>query len=62
MDRPRDPRRRADGIKPTGRTATVTGITIQRVGDNGQIVEGWTSWDTLGLLQQLGLAPAPASQ
>jgi steroid delta-isomerase-like uncharacterized protein len=45
------------GIGATGRTATVTGITIQRVGAGGQIVEGWTSWDALGLLQQLGAVP-----
>jgi steroid delta-isomerase-like uncharacterized protein len=50
------------GAGPTGRTATVTGITIQRVGANGQIVEGWTSWDTLGLLQQLGLVSEPAER
>ena len=49
------------GIEPTGRMATVTGITIQRFGANGQIVEGWTSWDMLGLLQQLGLAPSQSN-
>lgn len=50
------------GIDPTGRAASVTGITIQRIGDVGQIVEGWTNWDTLGLLQQLSAVPEPASQ
>ena len=44
------------GLDPTGRTATVTGITIQRIQDGRQIVEGWTSWDMLGLLHQLGAA------
>ena len=48
------------GIDPTGRTATVTGITIQRFGAGGRIVEGWTNWDMLGMLQQLGIAPQPA--
>jgi steroid delta-isomerase-like uncharacterized protein len=48
------------GSGPTGRTGTVTGITIQRIADGGQIAEGWTNWDTLGLLHQLGLAPQPA--
>jgi steroid delta-isomerase-like uncharacterized protein len=47
------------GLQPTGRSATVTGITMQRIGDSGQIVEGWTSWDMLGMLQQLGAAPPP---
>lgn len=46
------------GIAPTGRTAAVTGITIQRILD-GKVVEGWTNWDLMGLLQQLGVAPAP---
>jgi steroid delta-isomerase-like uncharacterized protein len=48
------------GLDPTGRTATVTGITIQRIKDGRQIVEGWTSWDMLGLLHQLGAAPQAA--
>jgi predicted ester cyclase len=48
------------GIDPTRRTAVVTGITVQRIGDGGQIVEGWTNWDMLGMLQQLGIAPQPA--
>lgn len=47
------------GIAPTGRTAAVTGITIQRLKD-GRVVEGWTSWDLMGLLQQLGAAPTPS--
>ena len=50
------------GIEPTGRAATVTGITIQRFDEHGQIVEGWTNWDMLGLLQQLGVAPQPAAR
>jgi steroid delta-isomerase-like uncharacterized protein len=49
------------GIAPTGRTATVTGITIQRFQD-GKVVEGWTNWDMLGLLQQLGVAPGPPQE
>jgi predicted ester cyclase len=50
------------GLDPTGRAATVTGITIQRIGDAGQIVEGWTNWDMLGMLQQLGAVPQPAER
>lgn len=44
------------GVDPTGRKATITGITIQRFGD-GRVLEGWTNWDTLGLLTQLGAVP-----
>lgn len=48
------------GIAPTGKQATVTGITIDRIA-NGRIVESRTNWDTLGLLQQLGAVPALAT-
>lgn len=50
------------GMEATGRTAVVTGITIQRFGATGLIVEGWTNWDMLGLLQQLGIVPQPAER
>lgn len=48
------------GITATGKQATVTGITIDRIRD-GRFVESWTNWDTLGLLQQLGAVPALAT-
>ena len=44
------------GIPPTNKRVTVTGITISHIA-NGQIVESWSSWDTLGMMQQLGLIP-----
>jgi steroid delta-isomerase-like uncharacterized protein len=47
------------GMMATGRTATISGICIARV-QNGQIVEGWNSFDFLSLYQQLGLLPAMA--
>lgn len=50
------------GIEPTGRTATVTGITIQRFGADGRIVEAWTNWDLLGMLHQLGVIPQQAAR
>jgi steroid delta-isomerase-like uncharacterized protein len=50
------------GIEPTGRTASVAGITVQRFGADGRIIEGWTNWDLLGLLQQLGVTPQPAAR
>ena len=48
------------GMPATGKQATVTGITIDRIVD-GRFVESWTNWDTLGLMQQLGVAPAFAT-
>ena len=50
------------GVEATGRAATVTGITIQRFGANGRIVEGWTNWDMLGMVLQLGIVPQPAER
>jgi steroid delta-isomerase-like uncharacterized protein len=46
------------GLEPTGQQATVTGITIDLFDDGGMIIESWTNWDALGLLQQLGAVPA----
>ena len=43
------------GIPPTEKSATITGMTLTRVA-NGKIVEAWTCWDALGMLEQLGLA------
>jgi steroid delta-isomerase-like uncharacterized protein len=48
------------GMAATGKQATVTGITIDRI-VNGRIVESWTNWDTLGMMQQLGAVPALAT-
>jgi len=44
------------GIPPTGKGAMTTGISITRV-VSGKFVEGWTIYDVLGLLQQLGVVP-----
>ena len=46
------------GIPPTGRQVTLTGISIWRV-EGGKIVESWHELDTLGLMQQLGVIPVP---
>ena len=43
------------GIAPTGNPIEVTGIDIIRIVD-GKVVEGWTNWDTIGLLKQVGAA------
>jgi steroid delta-isomerase-like uncharacterized protein len=46
------------GAAPTGKSTTVTGIAIARLRD-GKSAELWTITDALGLVQQLGLIPAP---
>lgn len=43
-------------LAPTGKPVTVTGIGISRVA-GGKIVEEWTNYDALGMLQQLGAVP-----
>jgi steroid delta-isomerase-like uncharacterized protein len=48
------------GEVPTGQHVVVPGINIFRIA-NGKIVERWGRLDDLGFLQQLGLAPAPAT-
>ena len=46
------------GMPATGKSAAWTEVHIVRIKD-GKIVEHWASVDQLGMLQQLGLAPAP---
>ncbi len=45
------------GVPPTGKESRISGITIDRI-SGGKIVESWDNWDTLGLMQQLGVVPA----
>jgi len=45
------------GTPPTGKQSTVTGMSIGR-SEGGKIVEAWTEFDTLGMLQQLGVIPS----
>ena len=40
----------------TGNRIEITGITIDRFADS-RIVEEWTNYDALGLVQQIGLIP-----
>jgi hypothetical protein len=48
----------AMGIPATGKRITMTGITIARVAA-GKITELWIESDQMGLMQQLGVVPAP---
>ena len=45
------------GIPPTGKFVEVQGIWIHRIANN-KIVASYNVWDTLGMLQQLGVVPA----
>jgi steroid delta-isomerase-like uncharacterized protein len=47
------------GIAATGKDVTVSGLTISRL-EGDKIVEEWTTWDTLGMLVQLGAIQEPA--
>jgi predicted ester cyclase len=46
------------GIAPTGRQIAIEAISEHRLA-GGQIVEQWIMFDTFGLMQQLGVMPAP---
>lgn len=48
------------GMAPTGKRATYEVITMFRVAD-GKIVEYHGQADVMGMMQQLGLAPAGAA-
>ena len=47
------------GVEPTNKELTWTGITIDRISDEGKIVESWTNWDMMGMMEQLGVVSAP---
>ena len=46
------------GAAPTGKLVTHTGLQTDRI-SGGKIVESWTNWDALGLLQEIGAIPSP---
>lgn len=46
------------GIPSTGKQVAVPGIFITHI-VNGKAVEQWANYDELGLMQQLGVVPAP---
>jgi steroid delta-isomerase-like uncharacterized protein len=47
------------GGAPTGRSFRIAGMVMIRIA-NGRTVEGWSSFDMLGLLEQLGVVERPA--
>jgi steroid delta-isomerase-like uncharacterized protein len=48
------------GMPPTGKEVTVEGISMSRISD-GKAHEAWITWDTLSMLQQLGVVPETAT-
>ncbi|MDX6646754.1 MAG: SnoaL-like polyketide cyclase [Miltoncostaeaceae bacterium] len=42
------------GMPPTGKRTSCSGIHLCHARD-GRVAETWTRWDTLSLLQRLGL-------
>lgn len=47
------------GIPPTGKSVRITGIVLSRFA-KGKWAEDYVNWDTLGMLQQLGVVPVMA--
>jgi steroid delta-isomerase-like uncharacterized protein len=46
------------GLAPTNRTATVSGTSIHRI-EGGKIVEQWSDWNLMSLMEQLGVSSMP---
>ena len=42
------------GIAPTGKPVRISGMLTDRIVD-GKIVEEWSEWDALGMMQQMGV-------
>ena len=50
------------GGPATGNRIEVAGIAMYKRTDEGNVVEFWDHFDALGMMQQLGLIPAPGGQ
>jgi predicted ester cyclase len=48
------------GVPPTGKRFRISAISIYRLAE-GKVAEQWEQGDLLGLMQQLGVIPAPGS-
>jgi steroid delta-isomerase-like uncharacterized protein len=49
------------GVPATGRSFTMPGVSIWEVRD-GQLISELVSWDSMGMMQQLGVAAGPPGQ
>jgi steroid delta-isomerase-like uncharacterized protein len=47
------------GVPPTGRPVNATSLLISRI-SGGRLTEEWIRFDTMNLMQQLGVLPAPS--
>ena len=48
-----------NGMPATGKKANTTGAMTTKFDHSGKIVEVWSFFDNLGLMQQLGVIPTP---
>jgi steroid delta-isomerase-like uncharacterized protein len=46
-----------NGMPATGKKTSVTGVMTSKIKD-GKVIEAWSLFDSLGLMQQLGVVPA----
>ena len=49
------------GMPPTNKKASVTGTSIYRI-EGSKIVEVWSNWNLMSMMEQLGIAMAPEAQ
>ena len=47
------------GMAKTGKRVDLDGLKLYRIEGN-KVVEAWGSWDSLGMMQQLGVTTLPA--
>lgn len=47
-------------LPATGKSVEVTAQSIHRIAD-GKIAEAWVNFDSMGMMQQLGVVPGPGS-
>jgi steroid delta-isomerase-like uncharacterized protein len=45
------------GVAPTGNRIEMSGIQIDRFGEDGKMVEEWPEYDLLGAMKQMGAVP-----
>jgi len=47
-----------EGVTPTRKEMSFTGMHISRINEEGKISESWENYDALGLMRQIGAVPA----
>jgi steroid delta-isomerase-like uncharacterized protein len=50
------------GMPPTNRSVEITGLSLDRFDEDGQVVETWDQWDNVGFMSQLGISPEQMAQ